>query len=372
MSEFPHVCIDRRLSDVRFVPGRARIALLKAKLFEPGTTLRYVFSGGTTANRRKVEEVVDKVKSFCNLGLRPARSGEKSEIRITFHSGGGAWSYIGTDVLNIPQNQATMNLGFDDPGTYEHEFGHTLGCIHEHQNPKGGIKWNREQVIRDLSGPPNHWDRQTIEHNIFHAYSMDQINGTVFDPKSVMLYSIPARWTTDGFSSKNNGDYSEEDRAFLGKMYPFKDGPAIDATIIDVSDLHPVQDKIGQPQERDLFAFDAKKKGHYRLEALGPTAVVLRLFGDGGVTDLIAETNNAGIVNQGISARMDLELAAGRYYVQVAHADERGTGSYGLRVIHFAEDDPLLFPAESEGVIIRSPGAIFPGEYSLSKLGGNS
>ena len=48
-----------------------------------------------------------------------------------------------------------------------HEFGHALGLIHEHQNPIQAIDWNKPAVIADLSGPPNNWDRDTIEHNMF-------------------------------------------------------------------------------------------------------------------------------------------------------------------------------------------------------------
>ena len=40
-----------------------------------------------------------------------------------------------------------MNLGFVDRSTVLHEFGHSLGLIHEHQSPfKGGFEWNKEEV----------------------------------------------------------------------------------------------------------------------------------------------------------------------------------------------------------------------------------
>lgn len=40
-----------------------------------------------------------------------------------------------------------MNLGFVDRSTVLHEFGHSLGLIHEHQSPfKGGFEWNRDEV----------------------------------------------------------------------------------------------------------------------------------------------------------------------------------------------------------------------------------
>ncbi len=40
-----------------------------------------------------------------------------------------------------------MNLGFVDRSTVLHEFGHSLGLIHEHQSPfKGGFEWNKDEV----------------------------------------------------------------------------------------------------------------------------------------------------------------------------------------------------------------------------------
>ena len=40
-----------------------------------------------------------------------------------------------------------MNLGFVDRSTVLHEFGHSLGLIHEHQSPfPGGFEWDRENV----------------------------------------------------------------------------------------------------------------------------------------------------------------------------------------------------------------------------------
>jgi hypothetical protein len=118
-----------------------------------------------------------------------------------------------------------MNLGWQDEGVVLHEFGHAVGLIHEHQNPEAGIKWNRENVIRDLSDPPNNWDLATIEHNIFQAYAREQINGTSLDKKSIMLYAIPADWTLDGFQSEPNEVLSEVDKRFIGDQvnYPFED-----------------------------------------------------------------------------------------------------------------------------------------------------
>lgn len=48
-------------------------------------------------------------------------------------------------------------------GVVLQEFGHLVGLTHEHFNLKGGgIECNRDAVIRNLSGPPNNRDADTI------------------------------------------------------------------------------------------------------------------------------------------------------------------------------------------------------------------
>ena len=62
-------------------------------------------------------------------------------------TGQGSWSYLGTDATRVPKESFTMNLGFVDRSTVLHEFGHSLGLIHEHQSPfPGGFEWDRENV----------------------------------------------------------------------------------------------------------------------------------------------------------------------------------------------------------------------------------
>ena len=101
-----------------------------------------------------------------------------------------------------------------------HEFGHALGLIHEHQNPDKPISWNREAVIAALSGPPNNWDPATIENNIFKRYDPADLSTTPTDPDSIMMYPIPATWTTDGFSVGLNSGLSATDREFIAGAYP--------------------------------------------------------------------------------------------------------------------------------------------------------
>src|SRR5262249_35427714 len=156
------------------------------------------------------------------------RNSGDTDIRIAFQQGNGSWSYIGTLCRQIrPQEKPTMNYGWLTPGSSDdevrrvvlHEFGHALGLIHEHQNPKGGIHWNRDAVIRDLSGPPNNWDVATIENNMFHYYPEGDITGTNLDSTSIMMYPIPAAWTLDGFSTGLNSALSDVDKGLIRTVY---------------------------------------------------------------------------------------------------------------------------------------------------------
>lgn len=196
-----------------------RLALEKGKFWTNGQALKIRFLEGTREQKDFVKKVSVEWTKYANLKFEFIESGE-ADIRILFDEGSGAWSYIGTDCLDIPQNQPTMNLGWLDVGVVLHEFGHSLGCIHEHQNPNEPIQWNEQQVIEDLSGPPNFWDYQTIKHNVFDRYTSEQVEASSTDRISVMMYSIPAEWTLNGVGYPGGEELSETDKSFIMEMYP--------------------------------------------------------------------------------------------------------------------------------------------------------
>lgn len=84
-------------------------------------------------------------------------------LRVTFDESLGSWSYLGTQNLEIPANEATLNLGWVEKGTtamgaYEkgtilHEFGHALGLLHEHQSPArpGSLTLKEEGRLLNIS-----------------------------------------------------------------------------------------------------------------------------------------------------------------------------------------------------------------------------
>ena len=340
MSQRPKVCTDRILPRdlMLFQPtargreGRSRAISPIGKTWMNGSTLRVRFMGGTPAQQAVAREQAGWWAQFANLKFN-FNNAPDADIRISFDPQDGAWSYIGTDCQSIPLNQATMNLGFLDGGTAGHEFGHAIGLAHEHQNPSGGIQWNEAVVITELAKSPNFWDEAKARHNVLRKYSADQINGTAFDPDSIMLYYFPSSLTLNGIATKENDVLSAVDKQFIAgaKMYP-KTGPTpSSATQLKVNNATRTQASIGKIGEEDLFTFAAKTDGRYVIDTRGPTDVVMKLFGPNSETALIAEDDDSGI---DANARISASLTAGDYFVQIRHYNRAsGMGKYSIKVV---------------------------------------
>lgn len=332
------VCFDRvlprdlmRRQPTMYSAGGARAISPIGKKWVNGSKLQVRFIGGTSEQKEIVKTEAFWWTNVANLTF-DFNNASNAEIRISFDETDGAWSYVGTDCQGIPLNAATMNLGFLDKGTTAHEFGHAIGLAHEHQNPAGGIQWNEAVVIRELAKSPNFWDEETTRHNVLFKYSMDQINGTEFDPDSIMLYFFPPEWTLNGIGTKANEVLSNIDKLFISgaKMYP-KTAPTVtEATELEVNKKRATAASIGKFGEEDLFSFIATKAGRHIIKTSGPTDLVMKLFGPNNSNLLIAEDDDSGF---DFNARIAVNLNEGRYYVQVRHYNlESGKGKYSIRV----------------------------------------
>lgn len=90
---------------------------------------------------------------------------------------------------------------------------------HEHQNPRGQpIQWN-DQKVYQWAAETQGWDKETTKHNILEHYNISQINGSDFDPLSVMLYFFPAELTINNQGTKQNLRLSGEDVLWINKNY---------------------------------------------------------------------------------------------------------------------------------------------------------
>ncbi|WP_437902729.1 M12 family metallopeptidase [Sorangium sp. So ce327] len=233
MRENPANDVDPSLNpnDPNLTPSE-KIALIASKRWRPGKVLKIRFLDGSSTMRAKVEQYAKEWTQHANIEFDFGDS-TYAEIRISFYADSGSWSALGTDALveqHFPLSQPTMNFGWlrDDTSDEEysrivlHEFGHALGAIHEHQNPQGGIVWNKEAVYRYFSGPPNYWTKEQIRFNVLEKYSEDILLGTVFDPASIMLYPIPPSLIVSpaGWVVRDNAKLSQMDIDFIKIAYP--------------------------------------------------------------------------------------------------------------------------------------------------------
>lgn len=217
-------CPKRRFQ-VRGVAGHEDLLWTKGRKRkkEREIRVRFVSNQGSIAVREKVKQISKEWEKHAYVTFRYVVDHEAAHIVIGLDPNEGAWSFIGKRSLLIDQAK-TMNLGWLDDTTtdYElkrvvlHEFGHVLGLEHEHFHPKSKIVWDREKVFEYFEGQ---FTPEQIEENLFGKFA--HYCSHKYDPKSIMIYAIPAELTLNGVSIEANAELSSIDKAFIRQFYPF-------------------------------------------------------------------------------------------------------------------------------------------------------
>jgi hypothetical protein len=206
------------IAAIKGISWGSRAARLTTGFFDtPSATLRneilrYLNLWRTRANVQFVFSQVDPV------------------IRIARWDGpswGGYWSYLGTEILDIPRNEPTMNLEGFTLNTPQreyhrvvcHEGGHTLGFPHEHMRRELVAKVDRQKAYAYFERTEG-WSKTDVDDQVLTALNAATLIQTPPDETSIMCYQLPGEITKDGKPILGGLRINQTDHDFAARIYP--------------------------------------------------------------------------------------------------------------------------------------------------------
>lgn len=205
--------------------SRPELGVLKGHRW-PSRTIEVAFIGGTATGHNRVriyaKQWADSVGlTFTYVAIPDA------QIRVGFDRKGGAWSKIGTLANEVKDGSPTMNLNLVEDDSVEeqyhrrqvlHEFGHGLGAIHEQLSPKSPIQWDRPKVMAYFKDTLK-WKEDQILRDVLEPYKAADVDASVFDSKSIMLYWFPPELTLNDVQVPLNTTLSPKDVSQMSRLY---------------------------------------------------------------------------------------------------------------------------------------------------------
>jgi hypothetical protein len=203
------------------------LALLTTKRWpSTGVNLTVGFMGTVAAAlRTRIISHMNAWGQCCNA--RFTETNVNPQVRISL-TGNGYWSYLGTDILLIPANQATMNLQGFSMSTPEseyhrvvrHETGHTLGFPHEHMRSEIVARIDPAKAKAHFLASDG-WDAAMTTAQVLTPLNSSALIATAnADPNSIMCYWLPASIMKDNIAVAGGTDIDSQDAQFAGTVYP--------------------------------------------------------------------------------------------------------------------------------------------------------
>jgi len=289
-----------------------------------GTVLHYCFftSGHFNVPNTQANAIRNAFNQWKAIGIglefKEVTQLSEAEVRIGYSTAdGSSASMVGRDVLSVPVDEPTTVYGWDlttpyGRGTALHEIGHVLGMEHEHQNPFAGIKWHEQAVYDALAAPPNNWDHNTTFHNILEKLTPQQVQGSSWDPDSIMEYEFqpglidePQQYDVNGLTPP--GTLSAADKQWVRNWYP-----PLQAALPTLQPFQPAVLDLAAGQQAD-FSIKPTASRKYKIETKGAQDTLLVLFEDiGGEPRYLTADDDSG---QDYNASITYKLFAGRSYI---------------------------------------------------------
>ncbi|GJJ10365.1 hypothetical protein Clacol_004591 [Clathrus columnatus] len=214
--------------------GLGAVFVREDYLWDNGSTLTYTFLDGSQRQCKKVIDTIPEWTYYANITFDLKERGDDDAlIRVSFRNELGDWSLVGQKIKAAKKEGCTMNLASvrdsDTCMPWErsvilHEWGHTLGLLHEHQSmaARKEFTFNVDNIKKYyLRNHPN-LDSTFIEKNILKSYLYSDVsNWSEVDIQSIMIYPIDKSFTYEGnIIVGMNTELSEKDKAYMVINYP--------------------------------------------------------------------------------------------------------------------------------------------------------